>query len=171
MVQTKIRRIENQMDKNIARRVALGAILAAMVTIATILHVPLPGLRIYFNLGEGVIYAIAILLGARYGGVCGGIGAALADILLGYPLWAPLTLIIKGTEGYIVGRLAPKGRILAMAAGAAVMIAGYTTSAGLLYGWKVAPVEFMTDIAQTGIGAAFALILVPILEKRVFKKA
>jgi hypothetical protein len=57
-----------------------------------------------------------------------------------------------------------------MAAGAAVMIAGYTTSAGILYGGKVAPVEFMTDIAQTGIGAAFALIMVPILEKRIINR-
>ncbi len=159
------------MDKNIAKRVALGAILAATVTLATMLHVPLPGLRIYFNLGEGVIYIIALLLGARFGGLCGGVGAALADMLLGYPLWAPLTLVIKGLEGYIVGRLAPRGRIMAIAAGAAVMIAGYTTSAGILYGWKVAPVELMTDIAQTGIGAAFALIMLPILEKRIGLKA
>ena len=159
------------MDKNIAKRVALGAILAATVTLATMLHVPLPGLRIYFNLGEGVIYIIALLLGARFGGLCGGVGAALADILLGYPLWAPLTLVIKGLEGYIVGRLAPRGRIMAIAAGAAAMIAGYTTSAGILYGWKVAPVELMTDIAQTGIGAAFALIMLPILEKRIGLKA
>lgn len=158
------------MDKNIAKRVALGAILAATVAVATMLHVPLPGLRIYFNLGEGVIYTVAILLGGRYGGACGGIGAALADILLGYPLWAPLTLVIKGTEGYIVGRLSSRGRILAIAAGAAVMIAGYTTSAGILYGWKVAPVEFMTDIAQTGIGAAFAMIFVPILKKRIISR-
>ena len=118
------------MDKSIAKRVALGAVLAAAVTIATMLHIPLPGLRIHFNLGEGVIYTIAILLGGRYGGLCGGIGAALADILLGYPLWAPLTLVIKGTEGYVTGKLAPKGRIIAMAAGAAIMIAGHTTSAG-----------------------------------------
>lgn len=158
------------MDKNIAKRVALGAVLAAAVTVATMLHVPLPGLRIYFNLGEGVIYTIAILLGARYGGACGGIGAALADILLGFPLWAPFTLVIKGAEGFVVGKLAPKGRILAMAVGAVIMIAGYTTSAGVLYGWKVAPVEFMTDIAQTGIGAAFALIFAPILEKRVINR-
>lgn len=159
------------MDKNIAKRIALGAVLAATVTLATMLHVPLPGLRIYFNLGEGLIYIIALLLGARFGGLCGGVGAGLADILLGYPLWAPLTLVIKGLEGYIVGRLAPRGRIMAIAAGAAVMIAGYTTSAGILYGWKVAPVELMTDIAQTGIGAAFALIMLPILEKRIGLKA
>ena len=163
------------MDKNMAKKVALGAVLAAMVTVATMLHIPMPGMRIYFNLGEGVLYVVALLLGSHFGGLCGGLGAALADVLLGYPLWAPLTLVIKGVEGYVVGKLAPRGR-LAMgqrsevtteAAGAVIMIAGYTTSAGILYGWKVAPVELITDIAQTGVGAAFALVFVPVLEKRL----
>ncbi len=40
-----------------------------------------------------------------------------------------------------------------------VMIAGYTTLAGILYGWKAAPVEFVTDVLQTGIGAGVALLL------------
>jgi len=92
-----------------ARNVALGAMLAAAVALATMLHIPMPGMRIYFNLGEGVIYVIAILLGARYGALSGGIGAALADLLLGYPLWAPLTLLIKGTEGPSWASLPPGG--------------------------------------------------------------
>jgi len=150
-----------------ARKVALGAMLAAAVALATMIHIPMPGMRIYFNLGEGVIYVVAILLGARFGALSGGIGAALADLLLGYPLWAPLTLLFKGTEGAIVGLLAPKGRKTAILAGALVMIAGYTASAGLLYGWKVAPIEFVTDLAQTGIGGAFALIFAPLLGKRL----
>jgi len=154
-------------NRHIARRVALGSVLAAAVALATLLHIPMPGMRIYFNLGEGVIYTIAILLGARYGGLCGGIGAAMADIVLGYPLWAPLTLVIKGVEGYVVGKLAPSGRLRAIILGALVMIAGYTSSAGILYGWKVAPMEFVTDLFQTGIGGVFAMVFVPVLEKRV----
>jgi len=161
---------KREMDKNMAKKVALGAVLAAMVTVATMLHIPMPGMRIYFNLGEGVLYVIALLLGSHFGGLCGGLGAALADVLLGYPLWAPLTLVIKGVEGFVVGKLAPRGRTVALAAGAVVMIAGYTTSAGILYGWKVAPVEFITDIAQTGVGAAFALVFAPVLEKRLTLK-
>ncbi len=154
-------------NRHMARRVALGSVLAAAVALATLLHIPMPGMRIYFNLGEGVIYTIAILLGARYGGLCGGIGAAMADILLGYPLWAPLTLVIKGVEGYVVGKAAPSGRLRAIILGALIMIAGYTTSAGVLYGWKVAPAELLTDLLQTGIGGIFAMVFVPVLEKRI----
>jgi uncharacterized membrane protein len=46
-----------------------------------------------------------------------------------------------------------------------VMIAGYTTLAGLLYGWKAAPVEFLTDVLQTSIGAGVALLLTKALER------
>ena len=77
-----------------AKEVALGALFAAIVAVATIIHIPMPGYRIYFNLGEGVIYCVAILMGAKYGAICGGIGGALADIVY-YPLWAPFTLLSR----------------------------------------------------------------------------
>ena len=149
-----------------SQRVALGAIVAAATAVATMIHLPVPGFRLYFNLGEGVLYVAALTLGAPYG-ASAGVGAALADLILGYPLWAPLTLLIKGTEGYVVGRLAPRGQTLALMAGAALMIAGYTTAAGFLYGWRAAPIELVTDIIQTGMGAAFATIFVPVLRRRL----
>jgi uncharacterized membrane protein len=160
----------NERKDHPARSVALGAVLAAAVTVATMIHVPLPGFRIYFNLGEGVIYTVAILLGGKYGAAAGGIGAAIADLVLGYPLWAPITAVIKGTEGYLVGRLARRNRHIALAAGAAVMTSGYSLTAGVLYGRAAIPVEFATDLLQTGVGAAVALVLVPLLERRILGK-
>jgi uncharacterized membrane protein len=147
-----------------AREIALGGLLAACVTAATLLSVPVPGFRLYFNLGEGVIYTIALTKGPFYASAAGGIGAALADLILGYPLWAPFTLVIKGVEGFLVGVLR-KNRLLALAVGMSVMIAGYTTLAGILYGWKAAPVEFVTDVLQTGIGAAAAILLTKALSR------
>ena len=147
-----------------ARQVALGGLLAACVTAATLLSIPLPGFRLYFNMGEGIIYTIALTRGPFYAAAAGGIGASLADLMLGYPLWAPFTLVIKGLEGFVVGSLR-KNRLLAPAAGMSVMIAGYTTLAGVLYGWKAAPVEFMTDVLQTGIGAGVALLLTKALDR------
>lgn len=147
-----------------ARQVALGGLLAACVTAATLLSIPLPGFRLYFNMGEGIIYTIALTRGPFYAAAAGGIGASLADLMLGYPLWAPFTFVIKGLEGFLVGSLR-KNRLLALAVGMSVMIAGYTTLAGLLYGWKAAPVEFMTDVLQTGIGAGVALLLTKALDR------
>ncbi len=147
-----------------AKQVALGGLMAACVTAATLLSIPLPGFRLYFNMGEGIIYTIALTKGPFYGAAAGGLGASLADLILGYPLWAPFTLIIKAAEGFIVGSLR-KNRLLALAVGMSVMIAGYTSLAGFLYGWKAAPVEFITDVIQTGIGAGVALLLTKALQR------
>jgi len=129
--------------------------------------VPMPGFRVYFNLGEGIIYIIALTWGSRYGAMCGGLGASLADLFLGYPLWAPFTLAIKGAEGFVVGHFARKNRNLALLAGASVMITGYAAMAGLLYGPKAIPIEIATDVAQTGIGAVLAIAAMPILKKAI----
>jgi len=133
------------------------------------LSVPVPGFRLYFNFGEGIIYTAAILLGPAWGAAAGGIGASLADILLGYPLWAPFTLIIKGAEGFITGKLGKKSAVFGIISGATVMTAGYTTMAGILYGWAAAPVELVTDLIQCGMGAGIALMILPPLKKALFR--
>ena len=103
------------------RALALGALFAALVTGATLLSLPVPGFRLYFNLGEGVIYTVALLFGPRYGAAAGALGAALGDLVLGYPLWAPFSFVIKGLEGATVGFLGRRvHRGIALAAGALV---------------------------------------------------
>ena len=156
------------MKKTAAHDIALKGLLVAAVTLATMLSVPVPGFRLYFNFGEGVIYLAALLLGPVWGAAAGGVGASMADLLLGYPLWAPFTLFIKGVEGYVVGLLGRKNPVLGIVAGASIMIAGYSAAAGILYGWPAVPVEATTDVIQCGIGAAAALALQRILRKALF---
>ena len=154
-------------QRNTARNVATGALAASAVLAATMLSIPVPGYRLYFNFGEGVIYTIALLLGRKHGAVAGAIGASLADVLLGYPLWAPFTFLIKGSEGFIAGSLRERGIFTATGCAALVMIAGYTTLAGYLYGLPAAPVEGVTDLIQTGIGIVTARALVPVIRHRI----
>ncbi len=83
--------------------VAETAIFTALVFVATtIIRVPIPATGGYFNVGDSIIYAAAILFGPFVGGVAGGVGAAVADVV-GYPIFAPGTLIIKFLEGAITG--------------------------------------------------------------------
>ncbi|MBC7130700.1 ECF transporter S component, partial [Candidatus Bathyarchaeota archaeon] len=63
----------------------------------------------YFNIGETMVYTAALLFGPLVGGVAGGFGSMLADLLLGYYQYAPATLVIKAVEGYIVGLISLKG--------------------------------------------------------------
>lgn len=88
---------------------ALTAISTALVAVATIMFsFYVPQTRGFFNIGETMVFATAILFGPMIGSFAGGVGSMLADVLLGYPHYAPATLIIKATEGALVGFLSRK---------------------------------------------------------------
>ena len=89
-------------------KLTMAAVFAALVCVITIsFTVSIPATGGYFNLGEAVIYAAALTFGPLVGALAGGVGAAIADILVA-PVFAPGTLAVKGIEGAIVGFLGKK---------------------------------------------------------------
>ncbi len=148
------------MNKNINKLAFYGLFMALVVIATAVLRIPVPTFNLYFNLGESIIYLTALLYGGPAGAIIGGVGSALADILVGAPVWAPITFAIKGLEGYIVGSVASKGNLtLAVFLGAIVMMAGYALAAGILYGGAAVPVELAGDFVQVSAGAVIALFL------------
>lgn len=112
-----------------------AAISTALVCAATMLFsVYVPATRGFFNIGESMVFLSAILFGPLVGALSGGLGSMLADLLLGYPHYAPATLVIKAFEGFIVGllsnrnprfsRLGWKTLILGLVVGALLAIVG-----------------------------------------------
>ena len=88
------------------RRVAGAAVFTAFVAVATMaINAYIAATGGYFNVGEIMVYTTALLMGPYVGAVAGGVGSMLSDIFLGFPLFAPGTLVIKATEGFIVGYL------------------------------------------------------------------
>ncbi|MBO3800673.1 MAG: ECF transporter S component [Candidatus Brockarchaeota archaeon] len=88
------------------RRVSFSALSIALVFVATSsISVYIPATRGYFNLGDSMIFLTAILFGPIVGGMAGGFGSMLSDIFLGYTVFAPATLVVKGIEGFITGKL------------------------------------------------------------------
>ncbi|MCR8470839.1 MAG: ECF transporter S component [Candidatus Korarchaeota archaeon] len=86
--------------------IALAAILAAVVFVFTIVvAISIPATGGFWNVGEAGVYLAAIIGGPIVGALAGGIGSALADLYLGYPIYAPGTLIIKAAEGFVAGFL------------------------------------------------------------------
>ncbi len=91
------------------------ALFTALVYVATIVfQVYTPATRGYFNLGETAIYTVAALLPPLASGLAAGVGSAIADLTTGYGYFAPGTLVIKFTEGfmasYLMRKLAPTSR-------------------------------------------------------------
>ncbi len=150
--------------------IAMSAVFAAATTIGTmVITIPIgPGV---FNVGEIVIYTAAFLFGGVVGGLAGGVGAAAADVLLGYGMWAPITFVVKGLEGFVVGQVAGESglsKAIAVALGAPFMIVGYFVAAWVLVGGPYAiGNELPMDIVQAVVGFAVAYPLSMALEDRL----
>jgi len=87
----------------------LTAVFTALVCISTIVFsIYVPATQGFFNIGESMVFLSAILFGPFVGAFAGGVGSMLADLILGFPHYAPATLIIKACEGAVVGVLKRK---------------------------------------------------------------
>lgn len=80
----------------------LVAVTIAVMVITLFIRIPLPS-KGYFNFGDVAVVFGGLFLGFKGGALAGGIGSALADIIGGFPIFAPLTLIAKGLEGLFAG--------------------------------------------------------------------
>lgn len=143
------------------REIAVAAVMTALTVVAaTLLRVPAFGARLYFHFGEAVLCTAALIGGRRLGAAVGGVGSFLADIVLGLMVWAPVSLVVHGLEGYIIGR-ASDGRggakdLKALLQGVALMVAGYAAAAWAIYGKAAVPVEIAGDVVQGGVGIVTA---------------
>jgi uncharacterized membrane protein len=157
-------------------KLALAAVFAALVCLATMIFtIPIPATSGYFNLGETVIYVAALLLGPYVGGLAGGIGAAIADMLVA-PQFAPGTLVIKGCEGLLVGysnrKLSSRTTrqslvaVISMIAGGSIMIAGYFLYEQLVLSYPMitALTETPFNTVQMAVGIAVALPVARVIQ-------
>lgn len=153
-----------------ARRTAYPALGAALVALATIfVQVPMPAGQGYANVGDAVIFVLAALFGPKVGLVAGGIGSALADVLTGFAMWAPFTLLIKGIEGWIAGRLAHRAFVDRgitaqvvlgyLVAGLWMMLGYFLAGALLTASWQAALAGIVFNAFQGGVSLAAACAL------------
>lgn len=86
-------------------KVACIALLVVVSLTTLFIRIPLPS-RGYFNVGDIAVVFAGLVLGNLadkrafwWGATAGGVGSALADILSGFGIFAPITLLAKGAEG------------------------------------------------------------------------
>jgi uncharacterized membrane protein len=101
------KREKSHMNKISTKKIILNGVMIALVFLATIFtRIPGPIPPGYINFGDTVIIVAAILLGKNSGFIAGAFGSALADAIVpGGIIFAPVTFIVKGLEGYLVGRI------------------------------------------------------------------
>lgn len=163
------------------RALVLTGLFAALACVATlVIRVPSPTGG-YMNLGDTVVLLGAYLLGPLYGAAAGGVGSALADLLGGYPLYAPATLVIKAVMALAAGglykvarRRGAPGTVLCGLMGELPMVAGYWLfDAVLLRGGGQAfalslagaAVGIPSNLVQAAFGVAASTVLAVALGK------
>lgn len=146
--------------------IALIAVLIALVTVFTLV-VRVPTLAGgYGNLSGVAITFASLAFGPWVGLVAGGIGTFLAD-LIGFPPFAPISLVAHGLEGLLIGligwgRRSIRWMIVAWLAGSVAMVTTYLLGETfILYAgnWAPALSELPTNIVQAAIGGALGIPL------------
>lgn len=80
--------------KKTTKNICFSAMFAAMIFGLTMLHVPI-GAGGYIHVGDAVIYVSAMLMGGPWAFISAAIGAACADIVSGFAVYAIPSAIIK----------------------------------------------------------------------------
>lgn len=142
------------------RKTALLALTVVVALMTLFVRVPLPT-RGYFNVGDIAVVFAGLVLGSLgkerrfgWGAAAGGIGSALADIIGGYAIFAPVTLIAKGLEGGLAALAAvdsPIRHYALLALGGACMVATYFVAEALVPafgGLQGAMTELLPNLIQ-----------------------
>jgi len=85
------------------------ALMIALTTVVT-MTIRIPTYTGYTHLGDSMIFLAVILFGKKKAIISASLGMCLADILSGYLVWAPFTLVIKGSMALIAGIIAYRGK-------------------------------------------------------------
>ena len=154
------------------KKLALSVVLAAAVTVSTmIIQIQIPATLGYLNFGDVMVFVSGLMFGGLIGGFAGGVGSAVADVMLGYPHYALYTLVIKGLEGFLAGQISDGGSSIrdaaGWAAGATVMVVGYLAVQSYMFGISVALVELPVNLVQVGCGAFIGIPVARTLRKRI----
>lgn len=161
--------------RNMAKFIALTALMTALTTVCTFL-----GFNIgtgYINMGDTMIFVTASIFGPIAGMIAGGLGSFFADLAV-YPTTMVFTLIIKGLEGLCCGLLVKyllkdsyKKPIrialnsLFMFISAIIMVLGYFFTQWLMWGTKESAIaQLPWDTLQATASIIVATLLIYVLK-------
>jgi uncharacterized membrane protein len=95
----------NSEEQLIAKMSAIAVLGALSFVLTAFAKIPYAGGAGYFNFGDIIDFVAAALLGPYAGAAVGILGGSLADLFLGFPLYAPWSVLAKGLLGLTAGFL------------------------------------------------------------------
>jgi len=156
----------------------ITSMLVALVFVSTVfinIKLPITANGGLVHLGTAMLFIASILFGPKKGALAGAIGMGLFDLMGGWALWAPITILARGLQGYIVGKIAwangRKGNSTAFNITATIvsipfMVAIYYIGEGILYANWIAPLASIPgDLVQNVLGIIIAVPVCIVLKK------
>lgn len=141
----------------------MTALFAALACVATMsIRIPTPGTGGYIHPGDAIVILAGIILGPVYGMLAGGIGSALSDLIGGYFVYVPITLVIKGLVALVSGLIYQKMCRSGKNRYIAVILGGYFICEFFLYG-SGAAASIPANIIQGVGGLIISAVLYPVL--------
>ncbi|TWT27058.1 ECF transporter S component [Planomicrobium sp. CPCC 101110] len=161
----------------------LTAMSIALVFVATLLlniKLPITANGGLVHLGTAMLFVISIVFGPKKGMIAGAIGMGLFDLVSGWTLWAPISFLARGLQGYLVGKIAwSNGRngnsvgfnILAALVSVPFMLAIYYVGEAIIFGNFVVPAASIPgNLVQNAVGLLVAIPVAIALKKTPFFK-
>ena len=153
-----------------------ASLFAALVAVATmIIKIPTPTGG-YVNIGDGFVLLSGWMLGPVWGTLAAGIGSMLAD-LIGYPIYAPATFIIKALMALVAFVLAKACKlvfkkqrwlayVLSGIVAELVMIVGYFTFEAIFMSYGMgAIVGVLPNASQAAVGIVIGTLLMALIDR------
>ncbi len=148
------------------RGLTVTAVCIAMVAVLVAsVPVPIPATGGFTHPGAVAEIFVALAFGPIVGMVAAGVGAAIADLVLGFGSFAPLTLIAHGALGLLAGYIGWKkgwsGQIAGWVVGGLALVAVYFIGEATVYGFGMAgaTAELPINIFQVALGVLGLLLL------------
>lgn len=158
-------------SKTSTRQLTLAALFMALTTVATmVIHIPVPATQGFVNVGDSFVLLSGLLFSHYYGALIGGVGSALADLFLGYTIFAPVTLIVKAIEALLasyIDRGNTMSRVIAVIVGVTWMVFGYFIFEVFMFDLPVALSAVIPNSIQGIVSAGLALLLYPIVRRLI----
>ena len=119
----------------------ISATFSALVFVITA-YLHIPTYNGYVHCGDGFIFIAACILPMPYSIVVGVLGAMLADLLTGFAIWAPGSMIIKGLLAllftYKSNKIITKRNLFMLLPAALISAVGYYLYEALIIGSFIA---------------------------------
>ena len=161
------------MNNQKTKHLCLAAVMAAIIFVFTqFFHIP--SHTGYTHIGDAFVYLAGALLPWPYAMAAGAVGAALADLLGGFAMWAPGSILIKALTALCFtskkDTILCRRNLFALIPTLVLCTGGYYGYEVLLTGNTVAPLAGIPGyIIQVLASAAVFVVLGTVLDKMHFK--